>query len=35
MNKLNEAKDECKKIMNIDISYKDVSKRLEELNARG
>lgn len=31
--KTNEAKDEYKKILNVDINYKDTSKRLEELGA--
>ena len=35
LGKIQEAKEECKKIMNVDISYKDVSKKLEELNAQG
>ncbi|MBI2919979.1 MAG: tetratricopeptide repeat protein [Planctomycetes bacterium] len=35
LGKIEDAKAECKKIMNIDISYKDVSKKLEELNALG
>jgi tetratricopeptide (TPR) repeat protein len=32
LGKVEDAKSECKKIMNIDISYRDVSKKLEELS---